>query len=133
MQIWKESLVSMSEQISVNAENEKILSTLGLCAKAGKLIFGVPMICEAMKKRQKPALVIIACDASEKTRNKLLFKSEFYEIKAIVSEATKDELSQIVGKECDIAATAITDEGFAAELLKLSGKDASSFKEAGIL
>ena len=114
-------------------DRQRFLSMIGLAKRAGKVICGTPMICEAMKKRQKPALVIIACDASEKTRNKLLFKSEFYEIKAIVSEATKDELSQIVGKECDIAATAITDEGFAAELLKLSGKDASSFKEAGIL
>ena len=32
------------------ADEKKFLSSLGLCARAGKVIFGVPMICEAMKK-----------------------------------------------------------------------------------
>ena len=39
-------------------QTEKILSALGLCVRAGKVIFGVPMICDALKKggANKPVL-----------------------------------------------------------------------------
>ncbi|MBE6695750.1 MAG: 50S ribosomal protein L7 [Ruminococcaceae bacterium] len=109
---------------------KRFLSMLGIARKAGKLICGTPLICEALKKKKKPCLVIVACDVSENTRKTLTFKSEFYKVQAIISDVTKDELSHIVGKDCIIAAVALTDSGLAAELLKLSGKEASEIKEA---
>ncbi len=107
--------------------SKRFLSMLGIARKAGKVICGTALICEAMRKKKKPCLVIIACDVSENTRKTLVFKSEFYKIKAIASDVTKDELSHVVGKDCIIAAVAITDVSLAAELLKLSGKEASDF------
>ena len=50
----------MSE-LKVELENEKkLLGALGLCARARKLVFGVPMICEAMKSGGKNAVASAA-------------------------------------------------------------------------
>lgn len=105
--------------------SKRFLSMLGIARKAGKVICGTALICEAMRKKKKPCLVIIACDVSENTRKTLTFKSEFYKVRTVFSDVTKEELSHIVGKDCIIAAVAITDVSLAAELLKLSGKEAS--------
>ena len=117
----------MTNNLSEDAKDTKkrFLSMLGIARKAGKVICGTALICEAMRKKKKPLLVIVACDVSENTRETLVFKAEFYKVMAIVSDVTKDELSHIVGKDCTIAAVAITDISLAAELLKLSGKEAS--------
>ena len=105
--------------------NNKLLSMIGLAKKAGKVICGSPLICEQMGRKAKPELVVIASDASEQSVKKLTVKSQFYNIKYIVYSATKEELAHAVGKQSELAALAITDKGFAAELLKLSGKEAS--------
>ena len=107
------------------ANNNKFLSMLGLAKKAGKVICGSPLICEQMGKKTKPSLVVIASDASEQSVKKLTVKSDFYNVQYVVFPATKAELAHTVGKENELAALAITDNGFAAELLKLSGKEAS--------
>lgn len=113
MQIWKESLASMSDQRSVNSENEKILLTLGLCAKAGKLIFGVPMICEAMKKGGKnmPLIVLEASDASENTQKKISDKCKFYGVEHVRLCHDGERLASAVGKTAKLGAVAVTDKG----------------------
>ena len=32
------------------SDDSKLLRTLGLCVRAGRVVFGVPMICEAMRR-----------------------------------------------------------------------------------
>ncbi len=109
----------------MTADKTKFLSMLGLARKAGKVIIGSPLICEHLGKRAKPSLVIIASDASEQSVKRLTVKSEFYHVQSIISTETKASLAHAVGKESEIAALAITEKGFASELLKLSGKEAS--------
>ena len=116
----------------MNSEKTRFLSFLGICRKAGKVICGTPLICDQMGKKIKPQLVVIASDASENSVKKLTVKSEFYNIRCIISPATKAELSRAVGKESELAALAITEKGLAAELLKLSGKEVSDHLETGI-
>ena len=41
------------------SENRELLGALGLCARAGKLIFGIPMICEALKAGGKNCPVLV--------------------------------------------------------------------------
>ena len=47
--------------------DKKFWGSLGLCSKAGKLIYGVPMIVEAMQKGKRVYLVIEAGDTSDNT------------------------------------------------------------------
>ena len=53
---WRPSFPKMSEVITVTDE-KKLLSALGLCARARKITVGVPMICDAMKKGGKDAIL----------------------------------------------------------------------------
>ena len=111
------------------ASKKSFLSMLGIARKAGKLVVSTPMVCEAMRKKKKPCLVIVAQNASESTKKKLITKSEYYKIRVIVSDIEKEELSQSVGKESIIATVAVTEENLAAQLLKLSGKETSEQAE----
>ena len=47
-------------------QTSALLFALGLCAKAGKLVFGVPMVCEALKKQKS---VVLVCSASDNAPN----------------------------------------------------------------
>ena len=93
-------------------QTEKILSALGLCVRAGKVIFGVPMICDALKKggANKPVLIIEASDTSENTSKKLSDKCEFYGVRLIKIDCDCQTLARELGKTGALAAVALTDE-----------------------
>ena len=97
----------------------KILSSLGLCAKAGKLIRGVPMICEALRRSgaSKVYLVLEACDTSDNTHKKLNDKCNFYNTEKIRLDENGEALASAVGKSGSIGAVAITDVGLS-EMVK---------------
>ena len=103
---------------------DKILSGLGLCAKAGRLIIGVPMVCEALRRKGDVRLVIEAADTSDNTHKKLCDKCAFYKVEKIKIDADGGLLASAVGKSAVIGAVAITDEGLAQMIKKLLGCDA---------
>ena len=92
--------------------DNRILTSLGLCAKAGKLIFGVPMIVEAMQKGKKIYLVIESGDTSDNTHKRITDKCSFYGVEKIRVDADGVELASRIGKSSSLAAVAITDERF---------------------
>lgn len=98
--------------------DKRILTSLGLCSKAGKLICGVPMIIEAMQKGKKVYLVLEAGDTSDNTHKKITDKCSFYGVEKIRLEFDGDTVSSFVGKSSTLAAVAITDEGFYKMILK---------------
>ena len=84
--------------------NDRLLHALGLCAKAGRLITGTPMICEAMRTgRPRVYLVAAASDNAENTAKRLRDRTSFY----------GGTLSDAVGKSGRISAVAVTDENLA--------------------
>ena len=110
---WKASLRIMSELKLIDKEStKKILSSLGLCAKAGKLIYGVPMICEALRKggASKPALVIESSDTSDGTHKKIADKTAFYQVRLVRIDCDGATLASALGKTSLLAAVAIKDE-----------------------
>ena len=102
----------MSE-LKVELENEKkLLGALGLCARARKLIFGVPMICDAMRNGGKnfPQLVFEASDTSENTHKKIADKTAYYKVRTVRLKCDGATLASALGKTSSLAAVAITDE-----------------------
>ena len=91
-------------------DNEALLRALGLCAKAGKMIFGTPMICESLAGKHKPNLVIGASDNAENTAKRLRDRCAFYDVRLAVCEVNGAELAHAVGKTGHLAAVAVTDE-----------------------
>ncbi len=88
----------------------KFLSTLGLCRRAGKLIFGFDAVCDELKKPQsKAAGVAVSKDISEKTLKEIRFVAEKYRVEVFQADADMDEIKDIIGKRTGIVA--ILDSG----------------------
>jgi ribosomal protein L7Ae-like RNA K-turn-binding protein len=90
---------------------EKTLRALGLCAKAGKLVIGTPLICEALKSNtKKPFLVLSSCDNGENTAKRLRDRCNYYGVPLVQLDADGETLSAAIGKNARVAAVAVTDE-----------------------
>lgn len=93
-------------------EKNHLITTLGLCARAGALIYGTDMICEALRngvKNKTPLLVIEASDTSENTRKKLSDKCKFYKVRLVIIPCSSATLGAALGRHRALAAAGITD------------------------
>ncbi|MBQ8413775.1 MAG: ribosomal L7Ae/L30e/S12e/Gadd45 family protein [Clostridia bacterium] len=101
---------------------------LGFAMRAGRLVVGTETVCKAMAKKGKDRLrlVLIASDASDGTKKKLITKAEFYGVNAIEINIDQSELGRLIGKLYAPAAVAVTDDNFAEEIRRaLSDIDSS--------
>ena len=88
----------------------KVLSLLGLSARAGKIASGEFAV-ETAVKSGKAALVIVAEDASSNTKKLFHDKCSFYEV-SVFDYGTKEMLGHAIGKELR-ASVAVLDVGLA--------------------
>lgn len=122
---WNRSLRAMSDMRQ--GDERKVLSLLGLCVRAGKVVFGVPMICEAMRKggAAKPRAVFEASDTSDNTHKRISDKCAFYGTRIYRLDIDGATLAHALGKSASLAAVAVTDEKMCAmveENIKKSNK-----------
>lgn len=96
--------------------NDRLLSFLGLCRRAGKLVIGNDPVREAIET-QKALLVLVASDISENTLKKINTAVDTGAVAYYQIDRTKDEISFSLGKTC--ACLAVIDKGFADKLLEL--------------
>ncbi len=97
-------------------DEKKLLASLGLCVRAGKVIFGVPMICEAMRRqspKESPVLVFETSDTSENTHKRISDKCEYYQVTHIRLACDGVTLAAALGKTSSLAAVAVTDRQMA--------------------
>ena len=110
--LWNENWKTM-----MSDQNRALLFSLGLCAKAGKLIYGVPMVCEALKKQKSVVAVFSAADNSSNSAKRLSDRCTFYGVPLYTLSVDGDTLSSAVGKSGRLAALAVTDSNLAALVL----------------
>ena len=94
---------------------DKVLSMLGLAAKAGAIASG-EFSTEKSVKEGKAFLVIVAGDASENTKKHFRDMTTFYEVPMYVY-SEKEMIGHAIGKEFR-ASLAVQDIGFAKEIIK---------------
>ncbi|MGL4522886.1 MAG: YlxQ family RNA-binding protein [Bacilli bacterium] len=104
--------------------NEKIHSLLGLCARARKLVTGEELVIKEVRTG-KVKLVIMANDASERTKKTVRNKCSFYEV-PLQEFGERTALGQAIGKEARVI-IGISDAGFAKSLKKLIAEHVSEF------
>lgn len=97
--------------------NKKILGLMGLAARARKICFGADSV-ETQIKRKKVYLVIIAKDASARTKEKFKNIGKDYEI-PIMIEGEIEVLSKAIGK-ANKAIIGIEDSNLASEIQKIN-------------
>lgn len=103
-------------------QQDRILSLIGLAAKAGKIASG-EFSTEKAVKSGRAFLVVVSAEASENTKKKFHNMCSFYQV-PIYLYASKETLGHAIGKEFR-ASLAVMDEGFAKSLkekLKLAEK-----------
>lgn len=96
----------------------KLLGLLGLCARAGKLVYGTSMICDGLRDRKQILMVLMADGVSENTRKRLSDRCKYYEVRLESVKVTAAELARALGKSGELAAVGVTDAHFAAGLEK---------------
>ena len=94
----------------------KILGLLGLSARARKICYGNDSVLEELKKGSI-YIIIVACDASDKTKKNWQFYSEKYNCK-IADISNIDNLSNAIGKS-NKAVLGIKDENLAKAIAKI--------------
>ena len=87
---------------------KNLIQNLGLCRKAGALIYGFDAVVEAMQKN-KVCGVLTASDISAKTLKEIKFHAEKNKTEVINLNIGSDELKNITGKSTVVIA--ITDSG----------------------
>ena len=116
----------MSPARSLTPE-DKLLSTLGLCARARKLVMGTPMVCEALRDKKNPVMAVLeASDTSANTHKKLSDKCGFYNVPLYRLTADTASLGRAVGKTGAVAAVGVTDANLYNALAKHLSKTAEA-------
>ncbi|MGI6072086.1 MAG: L7Ae/L30e/S12e/Gadd45 family ribosomal protein [Lachnospiraceae bacterium] len=98
----------------------KGLALLGLAAKAGRLQSGEWAVDNTIKSA-RAFLVIIAGDASEKTKKHLQDMCNFRGIPAYIF-SDRYELGKSIGKDMRVC-IAVTDKGFSSKLISILQED----------
>lgn len=94
----------------------KILSLLGLCQRANRLVSGEDMSLTLIKKNQAK-LVFLASDAGPNTRKRVTDKSKTYKAR-LIDVLSTDELSDAIGKT-NRKVMVVKDAGFAKKMISL--------------
>ncbi|MGN0456220.1 MAG: L7Ae/L30e/S12e/Gadd45 family ribosomal protein [Acutalibacteraceae bacterium] len=97
--------------------NDKLLSLLGLCRRAGKITIGCDPVIDSVKNKEA-SLVIFARNISDNTRKNVLNAVALSGVRVIRLDYDKEDISVSLGRLCAVAS--INDEGFAKKLLSLA-------------
>ena len=100
--------------------NNKILGMLGLAARARKITFGADSTEQDIQKH-KVKLIIIAQDASDRTKKKFIDVANNYNVPIIIYGSI-EEISKAIGKQ-NKAIIGVKDSNMGAEIEKLNRSD----------
>ena len=96
---------------------------LGMCARARKIIHGIPLIRKALRSASPPKLVLYSHTASQNSKKRITDKCIYYRVQSIEIPLGTDELARCTGKSGAVAAVGITDDGLARAVLGLIPED----------
>lgn len=103
-----------------NNATQKALRLLGLAARAGRTVVGVPLICTALQRGAKdktPLLVVEAADSSANTHKRITDRTAFYGVRRVRVDADCAALALAVGKrDALVAAVGVTEPHLAHEI-----------------
>lgn len=95
--------------------NDKLLASLSLCRKAGKLVMGFEPVKEACQNGSAK-LLLLTEDLSPKSRKEIVRVAEQQGVRYADIHYTMDAIKLLVGRRSGILA--ITDDGFVTVLAK---------------
>ncbi len=101
---------------------EQALRLLGLAARAGRTVVGVPLICAALAKGAKnktPLLVLYADDCSANTQKRITDRTAYYGVKCYRLSVDCEALALAVGKrDAAVAAVGVSEPNLAQAMMQ---------------
>jgi len=97
--------------------NNKFLSFLGICRRAGKMTLGFDSVLKSVAEKES-CLILLASDIAKNTEKNLNEKLSQSTVKVIKLPYGKEELYRSVGKPVGIIS--INDKGFADKITQLA-------------
>ena len=93
-------------------DDSRILSAIGLCVKAHKLIVGTDLVCEGLRHQgpNRIFLVVEAGDTSPATHKKITDKCRYYNVCKFRLETDAVGLAHAVGKSGSTGGVGIADK-----------------------
>lgn len=95
--------------MNIDADS-KIRGYVGLCRAAGGITSGTELVLGEVR-RGRAKLVLIADDASDRTKKQIADKCTYYKVKYCFAGCGEDALSEMIGKKAPCAAAAFTGKG----------------------
>lgn len=97
-------------------KTDKILTYLGLASAKRSVVLGTDLVLKEIRKGKDSLCVLLASDASERTKKQITDKCSFYNVPLINIECDMDALGKRVGKISPVAVAAVCDKGLAAQI-----------------
>ena len=97
-------------------KNDRVLSFLGICKRAGRLLSGADTVSKAVCDG-RALLVLAARDLADNSLKGVRRAAEEHGVPLLPLRYTKDELSLALGRHCGVIC--VTDAGFADKLLDM--------------
>ncbi|MCL2108101.1 MAG: ribosomal L7Ae/L30e/S12e/Gadd45 family protein [Oscillospiraceae bacterium] len=86
---------------------KNVIQNLGLCRKAGALVFGFDAVIDAVKNGKAKG-ILTALDISPKTMKEIKFHAAKFKVEVVHTDEKAEQFEQITGKSTVVVA--ITDE-----------------------
>ena len=96
--------------------NEQLMRFLGLCRRAGRLIWGADSVNKAIRER-KALLVLCTADLSANSARDIAYAAQQAGVPLCTLNGAKEELGFAIGKVCGVIC--VTDKGFADKILTM--------------
>ena len=103
--------------------NDRLLSFLGLCRRAGSLIYGAETVRKSMSEG-KTLLALAARDISKHSLSDTEYAAQKSGTPFRTLSCSAEELSAAIGKTCGIVG--VTDRGFAEKILTMTAEGTQS-------
>lgn len=107
----------------------KVLASLGLARRAGKLRYGYDTVAEALRGGECP-LVLVTEDLSDKTKKNVRFEAERAKAAFFETAVTMEQISAAIGKRTGVLA--VCDAGFARKMKQALEAAGESEKREGV-
>ena len=98
-------------------KTDKILTYLGLAAAKRSVVLGTDLVLREIRKKKGTVCVLLASDASERTKKQISDKCKHYEIPLICAQCDMETLGKRVGKISPTACAAVCDKGLATQII----------------
>ncbi len=102
---------------------DKILTYLGLAAAKRSTVPGTDLVLSEIRKKKGTICVLLASDASERTKKQITDKCTFYNIPLIHPDCDMYTLGKRIGKSSPAACVAVTDRSLAIQIINNAGDE----------